>query len=1061
MTLQASFYHFIEGKMLKFGGGGRWRRFRLLDALLLGVAGLMLILPSFVLGQQSASVPDLLQRGIDYHNGMELDMALKVYNEVLALTNGENPDALHLKGLVHYSLSNSELAKELILEAIARGGDKAVMGSNLGEVYRTAGDYKEALKVLEAAASASPLSPLPHYNLAQVHFSMNSLESATSELLKVLELDPSNVKATKELAKVMHDAQNFEASSSYYAAALSRDAGDVESLMGLGTSLQRLGDLSGALQKYEVALSIDPSNKHALMNIGVIRHSTGDMDSAIDIYRRCLEHDESDVYVLNNLGAALVTIGNVDEGVQIFDQAMAIDPNIPSVLINLGTHYNNDGNLADGNSFLQKAFDITLSNSGRKDVGLLIRQAIALPPVPSAAASPSETVDSFLTKIADVALYSLSEVPESSKMLDPVSSIERVHFYLPYLGQPNDRISQTLINQMYRAACRKDLIALHPRISSSRLPWPLPSPPTRKLRIGFISKFFGPFEPHGLLLEGIIKYLPSAQFHTVLCPITTPDGDAAPYLTEAADEVVQLSLDFHHARQTLMSANLDVAIFADMNSEPMNHFLGYSRFAPVQALFWGNPITSGNPAIDYFISADRMEDPFRTVLEKDVYSEQVVLLDGQGIWYSRFDDLETKYYPSALKQSDRSSLADFEIPQALITPQTTIYLCAQSLFKLSRRFDEVVKRVLEEDDDGVIVFTKGRRPSWTARFKERLSSLLPPHLLERVILIPRVSSIDFPSLIRLSDVMLHPFPFGGSRTSLDGLEANIPVVTYPQKYLRGRMAVSFFASMGIWECCVANSVDEYVHKAVKLGKDKGYRAQVKTLIASRLDRVYEDMQTVEEWTKWLRRATNLPEVNFDDDATSDAKKGLWQEDANLENVIRIMQQQALADFRESIRNSGTDEASRSYNQLETYLSITANAYNANGDLNSALDQLELLKLERPTDSKVRNDIGAVLQQMTRLVEAGVELEQAIMLDKTNIVAMNNLGVVEKDKGNSEVALEWFLKAARCSKSRELGAVLTEKEDISEATKGLAVEVSAYHLCLLNVSCAANELSDAV
>ena len=36
--------------------------------------------------------------------------------------------------------------------------------------------------------------------------------------------------------------------------------------------------------------------------------------------------------------------------------------------------------------------------------------------------------------------------------------------------------------------------------------------------------------------------------------------------------------------------------------------------------------------------------------------------------------------------------------------------------------------------------------------------------------------VKFPNLIKLADVMLHPFPFGGSRTSLDGLEAGVPVV---------------------------------------------------------------------------------------------------------------------------------------------------------------------------------------------------------------------------------------------------------------------------------------------
>ena len=46
----------------------------------------------------------------------------------------------------------------------------------------------------------------------------------------------------------------------------------------------------------------------------------------------------------------------------------------------------------------------------------------------------------------------------------------------------------------------------------------------------------------------------------------------------------------------------------------------------------GAPVTSGNPSVDYFISGDRLEHPFRTQLtdSMDPYSEQIVLFDGQG-----------------------------------------------------------------------------------------------------------------------------------------------------------------------------------------------------------------------------------------------------------------------------------------------------------------------------------------------------------------------------------------------------------------------------------------------
>lgn len=47
--------------------------------------------------------------------------------------------------------------------------------------------------------------------------------------------------------------------------------------------------------------------------------------------------------------------------------------------------------------------------------------------------------------------------------------------------------------------------------------------------------------------------------------------------------------------------------------------------------FWGNPITSGSASIDYFVSAELLEHPFRTRMpvSDEPYSEQVVLLEGR------------------------------------------------------------------------------------------------------------------------------------------------------------------------------------------------------------------------------------------------------------------------------------------------------------------------------------------------------------------------------------------------------------------------------------------------
>ena len=84
-------------------------------------------------------------------------------------------------------------------------------------------------------------------------------------------------------------------------------------------------------------------------------------------------------------------------------------------------------------------------------------------------------------------------------------------------------------------------------------------------------------------------------------------------------------------------------------------------------------------------------------------------------------------------------------------------------------FDSVFADILRGNPRGHLVVTGGRRKRWTDIYIRRLLQALPD-VADRVHLIERVSAERFPSLLALADVLLHPFPFDGSRTAIDSLE---------------------------------------------------------------------------------------------------------------------------------------------------------------------------------------------------------------------------------------------------------------------------------------------------
>jgi predicted O-linked N-acetylglucosamine transferase (SPINDLY family) len=370
------------------------------------------------------------------------------------------------------------------------------------------------------------------------------------------------------------------------------------------------------------------------------------------------------------------------------------------------------------------------------------------------------------------------------------SSLDRVPFYPVYNGF-NDRTIMELVGAVYRHRL-EGVVAVTPNVTPDLEPLLLGlADGRRKTRVAFISRYFGVYEPHGMLLDGIMAYLPRDQFYVIAMPIVGNDGKPLSYvIRDSVDEVVQLSLGREHALAMVEQSEVDIVVFADTLSEPQAHFLAQSRLAPVQVAFWGNPVTSASSQIDYFVSADGMEHPYRTRIPDghDPYSEQVVLLDGQGIWYFSAASVNATVtaadpaFAARLLEPPETPLISKEVLD--LPAGAVVFFCPQSVFKMHPHYDEVLAEIVSLSPLAYVVVTQGRRKLWSDTYHRRLrnaihrrfSSLrdsaggeahLAAHqtraaLLDRLISIPRTSAQFFDELLRgVADVMLHPFPFDG------------------------------------------------------------------------------------------------------------------------------------------------------------------------------------------------------------------------------------------------------------------------------------------------------------
>lgn len=124
-----------------------------------------------------------------------------------------------------------------------------------------------------------------------------------------------------------------------------------------------------------------------------------------------------------------------------------------------------------------------------------------------------------------------------------------------------------------------------------------------RIFVGFISRYF---HQHTIfkLLKGVLKHLPRSTIFVVGFAISPPSSNAIDQLRNIVDEVVTLPADLNTCRERVLQWSLDMIIYPELGMDPLAYFLAFSRLAPVQAVWWGHPDTSGIPAIDYFISSD-------------------------------------------------------------------------------------------------------------------------------------------------------------------------------------------------------------------------------------------------------------------------------------------------------------------------------------------------------------------------------------------------------------------------------------------------------------------------
>ncbi|MFO1199825.1 MAG: tetratricopeptide repeat protein [Burkholderiaceae bacterium] len=650
---------------------------------------------------------------------------------------------------------------------------------------------------------------------ARAHEMAGRLANAIVDLDGALALDPGQSRAWNELGLLCADAGQSERAVAAFERATHLDPKYARAWNNLGNALRTVGRLPDAVRAAERAVDADATYALAWANLGALRRDIGADDAAETALRRALALDPKQRGALTTLGGLLRERSDLAAAAQVFAQAAELSPRDANLALQLAGTLAERDDLADSRRWYDEA--------QRRDPRLLrarFGRELTLPMIAANAQAVADARAGFAEGLARLE----QGLPAAAATLGPErlqDELRWTNFLLAYQGG-DDRELQARYG------------ALVHRLAKERAPeWTRPlarrARAGARVRVGFVSTFFRDGTA-GRYFEHWVTGLPRDRCEVFAYHLL-------PGLDRLGQRVAEGVEHFRHCpswRPSQVAARvradaLDVLVYPELGMGAVPFALAALRLAPLQCAGWGHPVTTGQPAIDVFLSSAAMEPPDAAAH----YSEELVLLPGIGTRYAM---------PAVPVDASRDR---FGLPDA-----ATLLLCPQSLFKVHPDNDALFARALAAVPDAKLVLFNGRDPSLTERFRARLAASGIGG--DRVCWLPQCGHEDYLRINRVCDAMLDTLHWSGGNTSLDAIASGLPLVTLPGRFMRGRQSAGMLTLAGCPEL-IARDEAEYVAIVARLGGDRAWREGLRKRLAAGRSRIFDDPAPLAALADFLQR----------------------------------------------------------------------------------------------------------------------------------------------------------------------------------------------------------------
>ena len=150
----------------------------------------------------------------------------------------------------------------------------------LGDCYASIGNYQEAQKYYEKAASLGPDEPLPYIGLGVVALQKNLLDDAEIAFRVACRLDPNCAKAYAGLAMVAQQRADYKQAFEMYLKSLELDSDNLIAILGLFQTSCQMGSFAKITHYLELYLNMHPGDTSVMFPLAALYMKDGRLEQS-------------------------------------------------------------------------------------------------------------------------------------------------------------------------------------------------------------------------------------------------------------------------------------------------------------------------------------------------------------------------------------------------------------------------------------------------------------------------------------------------------------------------------------------------------------------------------------------------------------------------------------------------------------------------------------------------------------------------------------------------------------------------------------------------------------